>query len=424
MDKFLFNTFLEANIKEFKKNITTNVSVDFPLLDIESLLDQLKAKILKISISALIKDIHSWKVNYLNSNLNTKELYKKYDNNFSNNTFMFNFFNKYPLLSKKISITKNNFEFSINKVLFRLKKDLIDIQSCIDADFKIQDLIYLHFDQGDTHNNGQNVAILEFKNKKLVYKPHTLENEIFLNSLLSNINQLGEFDFKVIKNISKDNHGWQEFVLENYPKKDEHKKVYYKNLGSLTALCYFLTLTDIHYDNIIIDGKNPVFYDIETLFSADGTTLKHPNMVNNVLNTSVLPVNPSTVFENVDISGMFGNFNYKEQNFQTKTIVYPFTSDIRIEEEKNKIYKKSDYDKDLNLMNPALYTDSFLIGFKKLAYLLLDNKNWLENYVKTNITKKNINRINDNKNVNQHLFGYKHCCYSFSKEVLKLNRTS
>lgn len=393
MDNYLFDTYLNENIcHEFDKiiEITTKRLNN---LQYQCVIDQLKSKILKISLSALIQDIHDCRDDGILGSSNTKEQYAVYDSYFKEKNFYSRFMLKYPLLKEKTDRIKKDFIINIEFLVSKIIEDELEIKLNIAKEFSISDIILFHFDQGDTHNDGKSVIIIETKKGKIVYKPHTLSNEKFFNFIINKLNRAFEYDIVTIKNIDKKDYGWQEYVEEKAPINEEDKEKYYTNLGRLTALSYCLTLTDIHYDNILVCNTSPIFYDIETLVSAEDTSIKKPNMINNVLNTSILPVNNSEVFEGVDISGMFGNHDYKDQYFQVKNIIDPFTSDIRIIESEEKLKKKSEYNDDICKMDPMRFTNNFICGFIDCGYRIVQNKLKFMEWIEENISKNNVNRV-------------------------------
>lgn len=393
MDNYLFDTYLSESICHESAEIIEFATKRLNNLQYQCVIDQLKSKILKISLSSLIQDIHDCKDDGILGSSDTKKQYTIYDSYFKEKSFYSRFMLKYPLLKEKVERIKKDFIINIRFLVNKIIEDEIEIKSNIAKEFSINDIISFHFDQGDTHNDGKSVIIIETNKVKIVYKPHTLSNEIFFNSIISNLNITFGFDIVTIKNIDKKNYGWQEFVEEKAPINEEDKEKYYTNLGRLTALSYCLTLTDIHYDNILVCNTSPIFYDIETLISAENTVINKPNMVNNVLNTSILPVNYSEVFEGVDISGMFGNHSYKDQYFQVKKIVDPFTSDICIIESEEKLTKKSEYNSAISKMDPMRFTNDFISGFKDCGCRIVKNKLKFIEWIEENISENNVNRI-------------------------------
>lgn len=398
MKEILFNNYVKWQSGNCIKVLESEYSHIFSLLDFSIIEETLQQKILSISLSALIQDIHKCKEEKKLGEEDLKDTkieYQNYDNLFLTNVYKSEFSSKYPLLMEKVSILKSNFfEYtkSILKAVLRDENQLVE--EFKNSGFKAEKLVEIIFDGGDTHNNGKSVAILEFESGKLVFKPHSLSNEIFFNNLLQKLNSKNNFNLKVIKNIDHSQYGYQEFIKEVIPSDRKVIESYYKNLGALTSISYFLTLTDIHYDNILMSSESPIFYDIETLFSAKikNDKEKKPGMVNSVLNTSILPTNPTEVFQKVDVSGMFGNFHYKDEYFENKFLVNEFTSDIKIVQNQVPVLKKSILKENLEAVNPIYFLDNFLEGFSKYSVFLYENKSLLIEFIEDNISEKNINR--------------------------------
>ena len=213
---------------------------------------------------------------------------------------MQSFFAEYPLLEKKLNIIKANFNDYVGLLLDSIIKDAKTVNEELNTDFfKPEELVSLEFDGGDTHNKGKTVTILRFKEGKVVYKPHSLANEKFFNGFISMMNSSTDFGLKTIKNIDFDTYGYQEFIETKLPEKKYVIKEYYRKFGILTAASYFLTITDLHYENILVSYDSPVFFDIETLFKVkdESKEIKSPHLINSVLQTCILPLNFSEVYK-------------------------------------------------------------------------------------------------------------------------------
>lgn len=396
MEKILFNNFVRWQCSNSIEEITKKYANQYPKLNFDRIKQTLEQKIQDLSLSALIQDIHNWKKNKNNNSVNNEEEYREYNELFLTVEYQNIFKKKYPLLFRKINKLKNNFCDYTCTILDHIVKDQNNLlREFEQPNIQAKELLNLKYDKGDTHNGGKSVVILEFSDKKLVYKPHSLSNERFFNYLLKELNSRSSFNLKTIKNLDCFTYGYQEFVEEEIPQNKECIKSYYLNLGALTSIAYFLTLSDIHFDNILISNDSPVFYDIETLFSVQGNKgdVKHPNMINNVLNTSILPTNPTEVFQKLDVSGMFGNFSYKDEYYENKFLINEYTSDIQFVQKRLPVLKKSMVNNSLEKMDPFNYLDNYLDGFSKYSSFLFQNKTFLIDFIFKNLDESNINRV-------------------------------
>lgn len=121
---------------------------------------------------------------------------------------------------------------------------------------------------GDSHRGGRSVAILDFSSGlRLVYKPRSLDVDDAFHGLLQWLNGTGEFlPFRTITTLSRESHGWVEFVRATPCTAQEEVGRYYERLGGLLAVLHVLDGQDMHMENIVASGEHPVLIDLETLF--------------------------------------------------------------------------------------------------------------------------------------------------------------
>ncbi|QTE69794.1 type 2 lanthipeptide synthetase LanM family protein [Aristaeella hokkaidonensis] len=133
-------------------------------------------------------------------------------------------------------------------------------------------LVHIRLGEGDTHNQGKSVAIIEFEQGILVYKPRTLQLEQRYNTFIEHLNAAhipGFLDIKTIRLKNTGETGWCEFVRQKPCKEEAEVRDYYTRIGELLAIFYLFSASDFHAENIIACGAYPLVIDMETLFSAD-----------------------------------------------------------------------------------------------------------------------------------------------------------
>jgi type 2 lantibiotic biosynthesis protein LanM len=121
---------------------------------------------------------------------------------------------------------------------------------------------------GDTHRRGRAVAVLTFADgRRVVYKPRDLgTHERFtvavdwLNTVVPDLN------LRTATALRRDGYGWVEFIpgrpLPDLAGADR----FYRRHGALLALLHGLHAADMHFENVIACGDQPVPVDVETLF--------------------------------------------------------------------------------------------------------------------------------------------------------------
>ena len=176
---------------------------------------------------------------------------------------------KYQLLDQAIIVTIHHYIEFFKEFFAHSKKDYIDLVNIFmdkDKSYVINELKI----SGDTHNKGRTVIIAKWHNnegrtKKIVYKPRSLAIDLAFNELLRWINPRISKSHFLISYLSKDNYGWCEYVDYKKCHSDNEISSFYHRTGSLLAILYLLTGSDVHLENFIAHGGYPVIVDLECL---------------------------------------------------------------------------------------------------------------------------------------------------------------
>lgn len=131
---------------------------------------------------------------------------------------------------------------------------------------KLGDLAGVNWSAGDPHNDGRRVAVLEFSGgQKIVYKPRPVAIDEAFERLSHFITEHGPYACRSAKVLVRDLYGWTEYI-DYAPCSDAREAAeYYENQGALLALLHVLGANDMHYENVIASGVDPVCVDLETL---------------------------------------------------------------------------------------------------------------------------------------------------------------
>ncbi|MFI5711246.1 type 2 lanthipeptide synthetase LanM family protein [Kribbella sp. NPDC051620] len=168
---------------------------------------------------------------------------------------------------------------------------------------------------GDPHRGGRSTATLTFTNgQKLIYKPRPLDLHAHFNDLVHWLNDKTGLDLQTVHVLRRPGYGWLEYI-DHIPCQDltEVRRFYHRQ-GGLLALLYVLDGTDMHHENLIAHGDQPVLVDVETLFHPSqhlaglpGQDPAHAALQSSVYRTALLPMLSSGENGIVDISGLGGD---------------------------------------------------------------------------------------------------------------------
>lgn len=120
---------------------------------------------------------------------------------------------------------------------------------------------------GDLHRQGRSVAAVLFADgRKVMYKPRDMAADVFFREVVHWFNQrLPLVRLRTAAVLSRSGYGWQEFIA-CHPLADSDVEMFYRREGVLLAALYALHASDIHCENLIASGDQPILVDVETLF--------------------------------------------------------------------------------------------------------------------------------------------------------------
>lgn len=119
---------------------------------------------------------------------------------------------------------------------------------------------------GDAHEGNRSVAVLHFADERLVYKPRPLGQHALLDGLVCWLNaKVPGLDLRTPRSLRREAYGWLEFVEHRWCRSVTETDAFYRRQGALLALLYAVDGADMHYENVIACGDQPVLVDAETL---------------------------------------------------------------------------------------------------------------------------------------------------------------
>jgi len=245
-------------------------------------------------------------------------------------------------------------------------------------------IINISTSQGDLHG-GKSVAIIDFENGKLVYKPRSAYIDKLFYQIIDKIteNMNMSINFYSAKYLTFPNHSWHEFVPYCDCTNIEQIHRFYYRIGVCLALFYALSSIDMHYENLIAYGEYPIFVDLETIVRAKRGNLQpmelNRSLVESVLATSILPMQPDNRLTDVSFSAIFTG-NEKSEIISGYEIVEDDIHDWRFERVVQSVNAKKNIPK-LNGQTIAPETVEMDVrsGFELTLCTLIRNKDKIIN---------------------------------------------
>jgi type 2 lantibiotic biosynthesis protein LanM len=293
-------------------------------------------------------------------------------------------FDKKPVLLRLLAVIVRQWIHATKELIQRVHADHKKIYIFLNDLSCKNKVIGIDAGLSDFHNQGKSVAILEFENgQKIVYKPRNLGLDLFFDEFIQELNS-HNFDIKLRapKVLPANEYGWVEYISYIECDSDIQIKNFYKKLGSILSIFHILIGSDMHYENIIACGEDPVPIDIELLFqfsfldtdqsTDDMSAIKKAasRTVDSVLGVGLLPNYLKSSSGQIVSTGGVGNGSrvIKEKkwiNLNTDGIKYDW---VQKEISNNNNLPKLENSKDLY----ALHLDDFVGGFRDYSIFLIN----------------------------------------------------
>lgn len=295
-----FSKFMESKLLDKLENLN-NIDVKFSVIN--NFTSMLTNEIFDIFGKILALKLAEYKINFQQIVEHDEEdktyKFKKFlKETFATKDCFEKFFEEYPVATRIATTRTINLVNNYLDLLSRLNNDI----DCLKEVFHLNsgELTDISISEGDSHEQGKSVMILIFNNQKVVYKPKNLKVSIPFKKLIewySNRSDL--LKLRIPRGIFKDDYTYNEFIDFVACETENDVEDFYVRYGYLVAISYLLNMNDLHMENIIAHGSQPVIVDLETLFQippkmeSESVTLDILKKLesDSVKNSSLLPRN-------------------------------------------------------------------------------------------------------------------------------------
>jgi type 2 lantibiotic biosynthesis protein LanM len=178
---------------------------------------------------------------------------------------------EYPVLARQLADHIDRSSAFLLEFLGRLCADWDEIRHTFNPDRDPRVLVHVDAEAGDRHRNGRSVVVCEFSSGfRLVYKPKCMAADNHFHELVKWFNHLGLSPaLPTLQILDRGTHGWIEFVAAKSCNSEAELSRFYERQGAWLALLYVLAATDLHCENLIAVGENPILVDVEAIFQPD-----------------------------------------------------------------------------------------------------------------------------------------------------------
>ncbi|HET6287755.1 MAG TPA: type 2 lanthipeptide synthetase LanM family protein [Amycolatopsis sp.] len=305
----VFRSFVDAATRAAVPNDLADADVEALRRGFAAQLDQ---HLLKLSIRTLVLELHRARKAGLLHGETPEERFADFVRQQSTPAGLVRLFSEYPVLARLLAQACLHAAEAHAETLARFSADAAALP-CSVVDGEVGTLVEVAGGIGDSHARGRSVKLLRFSSgAKVIYKPRPLILHERFTDVVEQLNKrLPGLHLRTADALQRDGYGWLRFV-EHRPCADiADVDRFYRRQGILLALLHALDATDVHYENIIACGDQPVLIDIETLFqpSPPDPPAGDPAaamLARSVQRTLLLPQLFAGEHGAVDISGLAG----------------------------------------------------------------------------------------------------------------------
>lgn len=375
---------LKNELQGLEDSFELNIYDDFKYY----LAEQLQA----ICMRTLIVEMQDYKMADKLHGKDEKEEYEYFcTGNMCNPTEIINLMEKYPVLCRCVEDRINNSVCFYKEIIEHFCNDKKEIAEHFCPENQISRITNITTSYSDVHQKGRQVVKIEIDKKiKILYKPHSMENEKAFMSLLQWIDQgigIAQLNYEI---LTHESYSWCSIVKYRECESKEEICNYYKRLGTQLFLAYFLGTHDLHCENIIASGEYPVLIDLETLVGGFNSEKRETaedevyyHLQQSVLSTGLLPTFMWDKGGNgIDVSGMSGG-NEATYPFKIPVIMNPKTSNMRIGYDypqatlkENRVKLRGEF------CPPVKYEAELLNGFSVAYRYVIENREEFKRQVK------------------------------------------
>jgi len=183
------------------------------------------------------------------------------------------------------------------ELIHRVSQDLSQIQEQILGTSASIQASGVGGDLSDPHNLGHSVQIIGFTDgSKVLYKPKDLRLDVAWVNLLAYLNsQNPAIQLRAVKTIACDGYGWTEFVEHSSCNTEEGFKEFYNRSGAYLILFHLLSSSDMHFENIIASGPDPVPIDLEMILQASNPEQEADDLTMEATNAAIRKIQDSVL---------------------------------------------------------------------------------------------------------------------------------
>lgn len=176
-------------------------------------------------------------------------------------------FVEYPVMARLFVTVADFWKNAAVEFLRRLERDGTELADVFFDENRPPDVVDLDVNCSDPHYEGRSVVVVHFEDDRdLVYKPKPVGMEATFSRFIEWLNQFLDEPLYDHNLLPREDYGWIEYISQDPCESEKDVEDYYFRAGELLSVLYTFSATDLHNENLVAHGAQPVVIDYESLF--------------------------------------------------------------------------------------------------------------------------------------------------------------
>ncbi|KOU23644.1 hypothetical protein ADK52_17110 [Streptomyces sp. WM6372] len=232
--------------------------------------ERLGDRLIRQSARTLVRELHRARTEGLLAGETPRERFADFLARLGTRRGLAELFTRYPVLGRMLGQACGHAASATAELFERFAADRAEIVAGLLHGTDPGALVRVDLGRGDVHQGNRSVALLRFAGgATVVYKPRPLDQHVLLDQAVGWANaKVAGLGLRTPRSVRGEGYGWLEFIEHGWCASPTELDRFYRRQGALLALLYAVDGVDMHYENVIACGDQPVLVDAETLLHA------------------------------------------------------------------------------------------------------------------------------------------------------------
>ncbi|MFE2549781.1 type 2 lanthipeptide synthetase LanM family protein [Streptomyces sp. NPDC059355] len=232
--------------------------------------ERLGDRLIRQSARTLVRELHRARTEGLLAGDTPRERFADFLARLGTRQGLAQLFTRYPVLARMLGQACGQAASATAELFERFTADRPEIVAGLLHGTDPGALVRVDLGRGDVHQGNRSVALLRFADgATVVYKPRPIDQHVLLDQAVGWANaKVAGLGLRTPRSVRGEGYGWLEFIEHGWCTSPTELDRFYRRQGALLALLYAVDGVDMHYENVIACGDQPVLVDAETLLHA------------------------------------------------------------------------------------------------------------------------------------------------------------